>query len=150
MKQIDCYISGSIKLSRDLHLQWRLQEFCPGCSYSTLKKFWVIQVYFRCFGKYRLKFRIWSAWSLCLKKKNILKIKTNLHSVQWKISKWKEMKVKEMNKVTYTINYKFIWNINKIINYCCLIVSLICLSFINYNLLYCCYINYKSINCCLA
>ena len=85
-----------------------------------------------------------------LKKKNVLKIKTNLHSVQWKISKWKEMKVKEMNKVTYTINYKFIWNINKIINYCCLVVSLICLSFIKYNLLYCCFINYKIINCCLT
>ena len=41
-------------------------------------------------------------------------------------------------------------NINKIINYCYLIVSLICLSFINYNLLYCCFINYKIINCCLA
>ena len=31
-----------------------------------------------------------------------------------------------MNKGTYTINYKFIWYINKIINYCCLVVSLIC------------------------
>ena len=43
------------------------------------------------------------------------------------------MKRNEMNKGTCTINYKFIWNINKIINYCCLVVSLISLSFINYN-----------------
>ena len=34
--------------------------------------------------------------------------------------------------------------------YYCLVVSLICLSFINYNLLYCCFINYKIINYCLA
>ena len=60
-----------------------------------------------------------------------------------KPQKEKKMKRKGMNKVTDTINYKFIWNINKIINYCCLVVSLICLSFINYNLLYCCFINYK-------
>ena len=38
----------------------------------------------------------------------------------------------------------------EMINYCCLVVSLICLSFINYNLLYYCFINYKIINCCLA
>ena len=38
----------------------------------------------------------------------------------------------------------------EIINYYCLVVLLICLSFINYNLLYCCFINYKIINCCLA
>ena len=49
-----------------------------------------------------------------------------------------------------SINYKFIWNINKIINYSCLVVLLICLSFINYNLLYGCFINYKIINYCLA
>ena len=55
-----------------------------------------------------------------------------------------------MNKGTYVINYKFIWNINKIINYSCLVVLLICLSFINYNLLYGCFINYKIINYCLA
>ena len=55
--------------------QWRLQEFCPGCSYSTLKKFRVISVYFRCFGKYQPKFKIWPAWSLCLKKKMFLKSK---------------------------------------------------------------------------
>ena len=36
-----------------------------------------------------------------------------------------------MNKGTYVINYKFIWNINKIINYSCLVVLLIYLSFIN-------------------
>ena len=34
--------------------------------------------------------------------------------------------------------------------YCCLVISLIYLSFINYNLLYCYYINYKIINCYLA
>ena len=51
-----------------------------------------------------------------LKKKNI-KTKTNLHFVHRKTSKGKKMKRKEMNKVTYTINYKFIWNIKKIINY---------------------------------
>ena len=105
--------------------QWRLQEFCPGCSYSTLKKFRVISVYFRCFRKYQPKFKIWPAWSLWLKKKKKknLKTKTNLHSVHRKTSKGKKMKRNEMNKVTYTINYKFIWNINKIINYYCLVVS---------------------------
>ena len=127
--------------------QWQLQEFCSGYSYSTLKKFRVI---LGRFGKYRPKFKIWPAWSLCLKKK-ILKTKTNLHFVHRKTSKWKKkMKRKEMNKSTYTMNYKFIWHINKIINCCCLVVSLICLSFINYNLLYYCFFNYKIINCCLA
>ena len=112
--------------------QWRLQEFYPGCSYSTLKKFRVIS---RRFGKYQLKFKIWQAWSLCLKKKKrVLKTKTILHFVHRKTSKGKKkMKRKEMNKGTYTINYKFIWHINKIINYCCLVVSLICLFFISYN-----------------
>ena len=52
------------------------------------------------------------------------------------------MKRKEMNKGTYTINYKFIWHINKIINYSCLVVSLIFLSFISNNLLYYYFINY--------
>ena len=128
--------------------QWRLQEFCSRCSYYTLKKFQVILGHF---GKYRPKFKIWPAWSLCLKKKKkkkkiVLKTKTILHFVHQKTSKWKkkknEMKRKEMNKGTYTINYKFIWHINKIINYCCFVVSLICLSFINYNLLYFYFINY--------
>ena len=32
----------------------------------------------------------------------------------------------------------------------CFSTSIICLFFINYNLLYCCFINYKIINCCLA
>ena len=81
---------------------------------------------------------------VCAQKKKILKTKTNLHFVHRKTSKGKKkkMKRKEMNKGTYTINYKFIWHINKIINCCCLVVSLICLSFINYNLLYCYFINY--------
>ena len=35
----------------------------------------------------------------------------------------KKMKRNEMNKSTCTMNYKFIWNINKIINYCYLVVS---------------------------
>ena len=43
------------------------------------------------------------------KKKKFLKTKTNLHFVHRKTSKGKKkMKRKEMNKVTYTINYKFI------------------------------------------
>ena len=33
--------------------QWRLQEFYPGYSYFTLKKFRVISVYFKCFGAFR-------------------------------------------------------------------------------------------------
>ena len=141
-------LSRFLNLLCHLDYQWRLQEFSPGCSYFTLKKFHVISVYFGCFGKHRLKFKIWSAWSLCLKKKKKknLKTKTNLHSVHQKILKEK----KKMNKGTCTINYKFIWNINKIINYCCLVVSLICLSFINYNLLYYYFINYKIINYYLA
>ena len=40
-----------------------------------------------------------------------------------KPQKEKETKRNKMNKGTCTINYKFIWNINKIINYCCLVVS---------------------------
>ena len=54
VKWIFRYLSGSSK-------QWRLQEFCPGCSYSTLKKFRVISVYFRCYSKYGPKFKIWPA-----------------------------------------------------------------------------------------
>ena len=76
------------------------------------------------FGKYQPKFKIWPAWSLCFKKKKVLKTKTNLHFVHWKTSKGKKkMKRKKMNKDIWTINYKFIWNINKIINYYCLVVS---------------------------
>ena len=47
---------------------------------------------------------------VCALKKNVLKIKTNLHSVHRKISKEKKKKMKrnEMNKGTGTINYKFI------------------------------------------
>ena len=37
--------------------QWQLQDFCLGCSYSTLKKFQVISILN--FGKYRPKFKIW-------------------------------------------------------------------------------------------
>ncbi|KAK7840627.1 hypothetical protein CFP56_016410 [Quercus suber] len=33
--------------------QWRLQEFCLGCFYSTLKKFRVISIYFECFRIFR-------------------------------------------------------------------------------------------------
>ena len=45
-----------------------------------------------------------------LKKKIVLKTKKNLYSVNQKTSKGKKkkMKRKEMNKGTYTINYKFI------------------------------------------
>ena len=50
--------------------------------------------------------------------------------------------------VFYTIAWMF--SLNKITNYCCLVVLLICLSFINYNLLYYYFINYKIINCCLV
>ena len=81
--------------------QWWLQEFCLGCSYSTLKKFQVISVYFGCFDKYRPKFKIWLAWSLCLKKKKIvLKTKTNLHYVHQKTSKGKKKNEKKRKKWT--------------------------------------------------
>ena len=80
-----------------------LYEFCPECSYSTLKKFWVISVYFGCFGKYQPKFKIWSAWSLCLKKKKVLKTKTNLQFVHRKISKGKKNE-KKRNKQRYLYN----------------------------------------------
>ena len=53
------------------------------------------------FGKYRPKFKIWPAWSLCLKK-NVLKTKTNLHSVHWKTSKGKK-KRKEMKWTNVTV-----------------------------------------------
>ena len=54
----------------------------------------------------------------------------------------------DVKPVFYNIAWMF--SLNKIINYCCLIVLLICLSFINYNLLYYYFINYKIINCCLV
>ena len=62
-------------------------------------------------------------------------------------TKKKKKNEKKRNEQRYPgnkiyINYKFFWNINKIINYSCLVVLLICLSFINYNLLYGCFINY--------
>ena len=88
-----------------------------------------------------------------LKKKKFLKPKQIfiLYTEKPQKEKKKEkQKRNEMNKGTCTINYKFIGNINKIINYCCLVVSLVCLSFINYNLLYCYFLNSKIINCCLA
>ena len=56
------------------------------------KKFWVILIYFECFGKYRLKFKIRPALSLCFKKKIVLKLKTNLHSINQKTSKEKKLK----------------------------------------------------------
>ena len=87
---------------------------------------------------WEIKFKIWPAWSLCLKKK-FLKPKQICIL-------YTEKPQPKKKKVTYTINYKFIWNIN----YCYLVVSLICLSFINYNLLYYCFVNYKIISCCLA
>ena len=40
-------------LNRYIYIQWRLQEFCPGYSYFTLKKFRVISVYFKCFGTFQ-------------------------------------------------------------------------------------------------
>ena len=102
------------------------------------------------FDKYRQKFKIWPVWSLCLKKKMFLNQNKFAFCTLKNLKRKKKVKRKEINKGTCTINYKFIWNINKIINYYCLAVSLICLSFINYNLLYCCFINYKIINFCLA
>ena len=51
------------------------------------------------------------------KKKKFLKPKKICILYTEKPQKEKKMKRKEMNKVTYTINHKFIWNINKIINY---------------------------------
>ena len=53
------------------------------------------------------------------------------------------LKDKFSNSPTPTDKVKTGANINKNINYCCLVVSLICLSFINYNLLYCCFISIK-------
>ena len=41
------------------------------------------------------------------KKKFVLKTKTNLHSINQKISKGKKMKRKEMNKGTYTAKKKW-------------------------------------------
>ena len=131
----------------DDRTQWRLQEFCPGCSHSTLKKFrvfWDVSVNTGRNSRFGRN-------EVCnLKKKMFLKPKQICILYTEKPQKEKKWKKNEMNKGTCTINYKFIWNINKIINYCCLVVSLICLHFINYNLLYCCFINYKIINCYLA
>ena len=59
---------------------------------------------------------------VCAKKKKFLKPKQIYILYTENLKRKKKMKIKEMNKSTYTINYKFIWNINKIINYCCLVV----------------------------
>ena len=80
------------------------------------------------------------------KKKNVLKTKTNLYFVHPKTSRGKKNEKKINEQRLLIINYKFVWNINKIINYCYLVILLIYLSFINYNLLYYYFINYKIIN----
>ena len=77
-----------------------------------------------------------------LKKKKFLKPKYICIIYTKKPQKEKKKEKKKINKDTFIINYKFIWNINKIINYYCLVVSWIYLFFINYNLLYCYFINY--------
>ena len=56
--------------------------------WKNFESFWSISGRF---SKYWLKFKIWPAWSLCLKK-NVLKTKTNLHSVHQKISEGKTRK----------------------------------------------------------
>ena len=113
--------------------------------FSIFRVFWDISVNTgrnSKFGRYEV---------CALKKKNFLKTKTNLHFVHPKTSKGKKKIEKKINEQRLlTINYKFVWNSNKIINYCCLVVLLICLSFINYNLLYYCFISYEIINCYLA
>ena len=58
------------------------------------------------------------------KKKKFLKPKQIYILYTEKPQKEKKMKIKEMNKGTCTINYNFIWNINKIINYYCLVFLL--------------------------
>ena len=68
---------------------------------------------FRVFQEIPAEIQDLAGMKLVLKKKTyiyiyILKTKTNLHSVHRKTSKGKKMKRKKMNKVTYTINYKFI------------------------------------------
>ena len=57
------------------------------------------------------------------KKKKFLKPKQICILYTEKSQKEKNEKKKKMKKGTWTINYKFIWNINKIINYCCLVIS---------------------------
>ena len=95
------FISMNGIWKRNNFIQWRLQEFYSGCSYSTLKKFRVILVYFGCFSKHRLKFKILPAWSLCLKKKKILKpkqicilyTKKPQKKKKWKENKWTNVTV---------------------------------------------------------
>ena len=53
------------------------------------------------FGKYMLKFNIWPAWSLCLKKKMFLKPKQIYILYTKKSQKEKKKKKKEMNDVVY-------------------------------------------------
>ena len=68
------------------------------------KKFRVIPLYFRCFGKYRPKFKIRPTWSLCLKKNH--KIKTNLHYVNQKTLKEKKKNEKKRNEQKYLYSQK--------------------------------------------
>ena len=74
------------------------------------KKFRVIQIYFGCLSKYRPKFKIQPAWSLCLKKKKkkkfVLKTKTNLYFVNQKTLKGKQKKWKEMKWTKVLVQLK--------------------------------------------
>ena len=75
-------------------------QFCLGCSYFTLKKFQVIS---RRFSKYWLKFKIWPAWCLWLKKKKFLKTK-QIYIMYTKKSQ-KEKKEKKKKKLTMWFIY---------------------------------------------
>ena len=124
-KHIRCQCTHICIANKTISSSGGSRNFVQSVPIPLWKNFGSFRSISRRFGKYWPKFNIWPAWSLCLKKKKVFKTKTNLHSVYQKTSKGKKKKMKrnEMNKGTWTINYKFIWNINKIINYYCLVVS---------------------------
>ena len=73
----------------------------PISLWKNFESFWSISGHF---GKYWLKFKIWLAWSLCLKK-NVLKTKTNLHFVHQKNHKKKKKRKRNEQCGLYTINW---------------------------------------------
>ena len=122
-KHIRCQCAHVCIANKTISSSGGSRNFVQGVPIPLWKNFGSFRFISGRFGKYWPKFKIWPAWSLCLKKKIFLKPKQICILYTKKPQKEKKMKRKEMNKGTWTINYKFIWNINKIINYYCLVVS---------------------------
>ena len=95
-----------ISLCPGLHLLWFVQSdfrnFVQGVSIPFWKNFGSFQSISsvsRRFSKYQLKFKIWPAWSLCLKKKIFLKPKQICILYTEKLQKEKKWKENKWTKV---------------------------------------------------